>query len=126
MTPTRVTRLLLVDDDRDLSALLAMQLQRAGYEVQSADSFLSALQLTSEQPPFDVLITDLNLPDADGAAVAQALNVPIRLVLSGSSSAEDERRLMAAGFSAVLRKPISGEHLLAAVAKSVAGARPTP
>ena len=100
-----MTRVLLVDDDRDLAELLASQLAREGYAVCVADSLLSAQQVASEEDPFDILITDLNLPDADGEAVAQALGIPIKLALTGSSSTADAKRLMAAGFAAVLVKP---------------------
>ena len=115
-----MTRVLLVDDDRDLSELLAAHLTRSGYQVCSADSLLDALHVASEEKPFDVLITDLNLPDADGTSVAEALGVPIKLALTGSSSAVDAKRLIDAGFAEVLVKPLSGKHLVDAVARSLA------
>ncbi len=108
-------RVLLVDDDADLSELLATQLRRAGYEVSMADSLHNALEVTSREAVFDVLITDLNLPDADGAAVAKALGVPIKLALTGSSSPADAKRLLADGFAAVLVKPLSGKQVVEAL-----------
>ena len=101
-----------MDDDLDLSELLAGQLIRSGYEVHCADSLFSALQVSAEEGPFDVLVTDLNLPDADGAGVAEALGVPIKLALTGSSSADDKKRLLAAGFAAVLVKPLTSTQLV--------------
>ena len=118
-----MTRVLLVDDDRELSELLEAQLNRAGYQARCADSLLSALTIAAEEPPFDVLITDLNLPDADGAAVAEALAVPIKLALTGSSFAADEQRLKAAGFAAVLVKPLSAKHVIEAVERSLGAAK---
>jgi CheY-like chemotaxis protein len=118
-----MTRVLLVDDDRDLSELLAAQLTWAGYQVRTTDSLLSALQAASEEAPFNVLITDLHLPDADGSAVAEALGVPIKLALTGSSSAADSKRLLAAGFAAVLIKPLSGKQLLEALKRSLEEAK---
>ena len=114
-----MTRVLLVDDDRDLAEMLGAQLTRAGYEVRTADSLLSALEVAGEEAPFDALITDLNLPDADGSAVAEALGVPVKLALTGSGSAEDVKRLLAAGFAAVLAKPLTGKQLVEALARSL-------
>lgn len=118
-----MTRVLLVDDDRELCELLGAQLTRAGYEVSVADSLLAALQVASEEAPFDALITDLHLPDADGSAVAEALGVPIKLALTGSSSKEDAQRLLAAGFAAVLVKPLSGKQLVEALTRSLTAAK---
>jgi DNA-binding response OmpR family regulator len=113
---------MLVDDDPELAQLLAAQLVRAGFEAQTADCVQSALRLASEQPRFDVLITDLHLPDGDGAGVAKALGLGLNLALTGSSSTADSARLLAAGFSAVLVKPINGKQLVEAVRRSLGGA----
>ncbi len=118
-----MTRVLVVDDDRDLSELVAAQLKREGFEVSLADSLLGALQVASEEDPFDVLITDLHLPDADGDSVAEALGVPIKLALTGSSSAADAQRLLAAGFSEVLIKPLTGVELVEALRRSLEAAK---
>lgn len=114
-----MTRVLLVDDDHDLSELLGAQLTRAGYEVRVADSLFTALEVAGEEEPFDVLVTDLNLPDADGTSVGEALGVPIKLALTGSSSAEDVKRLLAAGFFEVLTKPMTGKQLVEALKRSL-------
>ena len=116
-------RVLLVDDDRELSELLAAQLTRGGYAVCFADSLLSAMTGASEEAPFDVLVTDLYLPDADGAAIAEALGVPIKLALTGSGAPADAERLLAAGFAEVLVKPVSGPKLLDAISRSLKTAK---
>lgn len=120
-----MTRVLLVDDDRELAELLAAQLTRGGYEVRVADSLFSALEVATVEPPFDVLVTDLHLPDADGSAVGEALGVPVKLALTGSSSAQDEKSLLAAGFAAVLTKPVTGKQLGEALARSLEARRLT-
>lgn len=117
-----MTRVLLVDDDVDLAELLAEALTRGGYDVRCADSLFDALAVTRAEAPFDVLITDLHLPDADGAAVAKALAVPVTLALTGSTAPADAQRLLAEGFAAVLVKPLSGLQLLEALSRSLAAA----
>src|SRR5205814_6693554 len=58
-------RILLVEDHEDSSRSLTNLLRRRGYHVQSALSFQSALQLSINEE-FDVLISDLALPDGNG------------------------------------------------------------
>lgn len=108
-----MTRVLLVDDDREIVELFAGQLTRAGFDTQFADSLAEVKSLAGET--FDVLVTDLHLPDATGEQIAAAVNARVRIVLTGSSSAADARRLRDAGFAAVLVKPLSGKQLVAAV-----------
>jgi CheY-like chemotaxis protein len=117
-----VKRVLLVDDDHELAELLALELRRGGYTVHCADGLLNALEISAEEATFDALITDLHLPDADGTAVAEALGIPIKLALTGSSDPSDRQRLVAAGFASVLVKPLSGKQLLAALTQSLSAA----
>ncbi len=117
-----MTRVLLVDDDRELAELFARQLIRAGFDAQFADSLAGARAIAQAGPPFDVLITDLHLPDADAVEVAEAVKARVQVVLTGSSSAVDARRLREAGFAAVLVKPLTGRQLIDAVALCIRSA----
>ncbi len=65
-----MTRILLAEDDDSLRAFLCKALERAGYEVVSCadgDEAISALA----RGPFDVLLTDIVMPGADGIEVAR-------------------------------------------------------
>ena len=117
-----MTRVLLVDDDRELAELFAGQLTRAGFDARFADSLIGARELAQAGPPFDVLVTDLHLPDADGVQVAAEVKARVQLVLTGSSSAVEARRLTEAGFAAVLVKPLTGKQLIDAVTRSLTAA----
>ena len=108
-------RVLLVDDEVDLTSLLAAQLTRAGFEVRCADSLASARERAEQEPPFDVLVTDLSLPDGDGIDVARALGIARRLAITGSASPSDIQRLLAEGFYEVLIKPVTSARLGAAI-----------
>ncbi len=114
-----MTRVMLVDDDLELVELLAHQLKRAGYQVRFADSCASAVEIARAEPRFDLLITDLHLPDADGAEVAAQLKAHVSLALTGSSAPSDVARLRAAGFAEVLVKPLTGRQMLEAVTRCV-------
>lgn len=59
-------RVLVVDDDAALLNLMALSLERRGYQVEQAGDGLSALKILASQPPFSVLITDLMMPGMTG------------------------------------------------------------
>ena len=65
-------RLLVVDDEPEIVDLLRALLERAGYEVSSAESGAVALELL-EMARFDAVISDLRMPDLDGAGLWRAL-----------------------------------------------------
>ena len=58
-------RLLVVDDEPDLRQLYELALVREGYQILTAGTLAEARALMAERP-FDVLITDMNLPDGQG------------------------------------------------------------
>lgn len=117
-----MTRVLLVDDDRELAELFARQLARAGFDAHFADSLADARALAEAGPRFDVLVTDMHLPDADAIQVADAVKARVQLVLTGSSSGATLQRLRDAGFAAVLVKPLTGRQLIDAVSRCIRSA----
>ena len=64
-----MARILLVEDDRDLRPLLEHVLLSAGYEVTAVETVKSAVSLIEAQP-FDLVFTDVSLPDGSGLTVA--------------------------------------------------------
>lgn len=114
-----MTRVLIVDDESDLADLMANQLTRAGFDVRCADALLTAKAIGKEHT-FDVLITDFNLPDGDGVDVARELKIPICLALTGNSADSDTKRMLGAGFAAVLVKPVSAGRLVEAIKSAIA------
>jgi PAS domain S-box-containing protein len=110
-------RLLLVDDNEDTTAIFAIMFSRNGYSVRVADCVASAIQ-AAELEPFDLLISDIGLPDGSGLDLMAQLSskVPIKgIVLSGHGMEDDVRRSKAAGFALHLTKPVGMKVLLQAV-----------
>jgi len=70
---SRGERLLLVEDDVSVRLLLREMLTELGYRVRTAASASAALTLVDGDLPCDLLITDLGLPDLDGAELAGRL-----------------------------------------------------
>jgi HAMP domain-containing protein/signal transduction histidine kinase len=101
-------RILLVEDHEDSNRSLTNLLRRRGYHVQSALNFQSALDLGAKEE-FDVLISDLALPDGSGIDLMQALQSMrplLGIALTGFGMENDVRKCRDAGFQHHLVKPI--------------------
>lgn len=115
--PRRV-RLVLIEDDADLSFVFQAILEQEGFEVMTAASGETGVAATIRTLPAAVL-TDLGLPRMDGIAVARHLDgvqetrdIP-RIALTGR--VQDRIGETAELFRSVLLKPVSRDELLAAV-----------
>ncbi len=101
-------RILLVEDHEDTNRSLTNLLRRRGYHVQSALNFQSALNL-GEKAQFDVLISDLALPDGNGIDLMRKLHSQrpvLGIALTGFGMEDDIRKSHDAGFRHHLVKPI--------------------
>ena len=100
-------RILLVEDHEDTNRSLTSLLRRRGYQVKSALTFQSAIEL-SAKAEFDVLISDLGLPDGSGIDLIQKLvsRPPLGIALTGFGMEKDIRKSREAGFHHHLVKPI--------------------
>jgi HAMP domain-containing protein/signal transduction histidine kinase/ActR/RegA family two-component response regulator len=114
-------RILLVEDHEDTNRSLTSLLRRRGYHVQSALTFQSALELSATEQ-FDVLISDLGLPDGSGIDLIQRLasKPPLGIALTGFGMEQDVRRSREVGFQHHLVKPIDLNKLDALIQESAA------
>ncbi len=109
-------RILLVEDDVDLSRQLKRALADAGYAVDHAPDGEEAAFL-GETEPYDAIILDLGLPKIDGAAVLEgwrraALITPV-LILTARGAWSEKVASFDAGADDYLTKPFHTEELLA-------------
>jgi signal transduction histidine kinase/DNA-binding response OmpR family regulator len=108
MPPRRSFRLLIVEDHADTQHSQTRQLERRGYEVRAVDGIGTAIE-ASHGFPFDVLISDMGLPDGTGIDLIQRLSGHRRIsaiALSGFGMEDDVRRSKEAGFAEHLTKPV--------------------
>jgi signal transduction histidine kinase len=111
-------RLLLVEDNRDTLQIVSLLLEHHGYYVVAATTVASALAAAGNNR-FDLVISDLGLPDGTGIELMRELRATYGLrgiVLSGYCTEEDVVRSRDAGFLAHLLKPIANAQLLREVA----------
>lgn len=111
-------RVLVVDDEPGIAELLQELLEAAGYAVATAGSGAQALALARQQP-FDLVVSDLRMPDIDGAALWRALRqqqpglAQRMLFVTGDTLSPAAERFVAATGCPSLDKPFSRRDLLA-------------
>ncbi len=131
-TSTREARpaqwsVLLADDARDLQALIAMWLEEAGHRVTRVSTGKEIVQHAA-QTEFDLLVTDILMPDGDGwdaIAGVHRLRPPTRILAISGGSREMPantvlRAARAAGALASIEKPFTRPDFLDAVARVMA------
>jgi PAS domain S-box-containing protein len=115
-------RILLVEDHEPTLSVLTRLLTRAGHEVIPAQS-VAAARAAAENQRFDILVSDLGLPDGTGWELMTSLrtrypNLPA-VALSGYGMDEDQQRTREAGFATHLVKPVDFDQLRHALQRLV-------
>ena len=123
--PSDGPRVLLVDDHADTLRSMDRLLRLRGYQVCTACSVATALQATAVQT-FDLLISDVGLPDGSGMDLMRELHLRYGkklpgIALSGYGMEEDVSRSRDAGFDEHLTKPIDMLGLEAVIGRLLAG-----
>ena len=123
--PTRShrPRVLLVDDDPDLLKLLSMRLSASSYQVVTATSAESALDLLDVERP-QVVVSDVRLPAQDGLALFDEIrrrhpSLPV-ILLTAHGTIPDAVEATTKGVYAYLTKPYDAKELLDKVEQAVA------
>jgi two-component system, NtrC family, response regulator HydG len=120
--PAPASRVLIVDDQRNMRTTTALVLRQAGYDVAEAESGEAALsRLLSE--PFDVVLTDLKMAPLDGIAVLRgALEISPTtqvIVMTGYGTVESAVAAMQQGAHDYLSKPFKEDELLVRVQRAL-------
>ncbi|GID31341.1 response regulator transcription factor [Paractinoplanes brasiliensis] len=113
--PARAARVLVVDDEPNISELLSATLRLVEFDVRVAGTGLRALVAVEEFEP-DLVILDVMLPDLDGFEVAKRLRaagsrVPV-LFLTARDALEDRLSGLSAGADDYVTKPFSLEEVV--------------
>jgi two-component system KDP operon response regulator KdpE len=119
-------RILVVEDDRALRAVLVSATEGAGYRVVAVGDGLAAARELRAQP-FDVVLLDIGLPVVDGWHILGELEgrrIPSVIVISARGEERDKVRALDLGADDYLAKPFGSDELLARVRAVVRRARP--
>ena len=119
-----MTKVLVVDDSNSIRQMVSFTLKSAGFTTVEGKDGLEGLSKAKAET-FDLVISDVNMPNMDGIELCQALRAlpefkftPI-LMLTTESSADMKMRGKAAGATGWLVKPFNPEKLLATIKRVV-------
>ena len=118
----RALRILLVDDHQDTCAALEKLLVRRGHLVAATHNVRSAME-AAVRNRFDLLISDIALPDGSGMELMMQLHAISKMpgiAISGFGNYGDIEKSLKAGFSEHLIKPVKLEKLEAAMERAIA------
>ena len=125
--PLNTVQILVVDDEPDLRTLYELTLLREGYRVETAETLAGALQHLNERH-FDVVITDMRLPDGLGMELIQQIQAQQRqehcVVITAYGSAENAVESLKAGAFDYLTKPVDLNQFRAVIASAVQDPKP--
>lgn len=121
MADNRRMRVLVADDDRQMSQLLCAMLRSAGHNATPAFDGASTLMAAMRSPAPDLIVLDLAMPAGSGQVTLSKLKqssrtnqIPV-LVVTASKDPKAHDEVLALGASAYLEKPVSPDNFIAAV-----------
>lgn len=110
-------RIVLIEDDADITRLLRLELEDAGFAFDAFERGATGLTAIREDPP-DLVILDLGLPDMDGAEIARRIRrtdeLPI-VVLTAADTVDRKVALLGDGADDYVAKPFDVSELLARI-----------
>ena len=119
-------RVLLVEDHADTAKALSRLLRQAGHTVEHAESIAAGLE-KAKAGAFDLVISDIGLPDGSGHELMQRLQAEYGLqgiALTGYGADGNLKASSAAGFAAHIVKPIDAGQLHEAIGRVIAMRKP--
>ena len=123
-------RVIVVEDDHDMSLVLRFLLERHGYDVVALEDGRQAVEWVDTQDPAALVLLDIVLPYISGQQVVKHVraskrwaDVPV-VMLSGKSAERDMLEALKSGASDYVTKPFNPEILMARVQRLIAPASP--
>jgi signal transduction histidine kinase len=110
-------RILIVDDNPDIAASLALFLELEGHTVCVTDSGVEALAIVQQVKP-EIALLDVGMPGMDGYELARRLRAseldprPVLIAVTGWGTEQDKDKALAAGFDRHLTKPVDPDRLV--------------
>ena len=117
---TKFAKILVIDDEPEITDIIETFLENAGYEVKSENSSVIGIERAKTFVP-DLILLDIMMPFMDGYEVCKELKksketskIPV-VFLTGKDARTDEGRSFEAGGDLFIKKPFSCERLLGIV-----------
>ncbi len=118
MSPPRI---ILIEDEPDISLLASFTLDTLGYEVLTAENGENGLELVKNSLPVSLIILDIMMPGIDGYQVLERLkadpdyrDIPV-LIFSAMAQENEVRRGYSLGAAGYVKKPFDADQMIAEV-----------
>lgn len=124
IVPKGDERILLVDDEQEIVAMLKLMLERLGYHVTCRTSSIEALEAFKQNPnSFDLIITDLTMPNMTGEQLARQIieirpDMPV-ILCTGFSEKMSKKKADALGIKSLVMKPVVKSDLANTIRKAL-------
>jgi CheY-like chemotaxis protein len=112
-------KMLVVDDEPEINALVARIFEKLGFEVVQCNDGVEALTIIERQGHPDIVLIDLNLPQLDGWEVCRRLktapatkHIPVVMMTAAHANVDDAQLGLAIGADEYVAKPFSREVLI--------------
>ena len=121
------SRILFVDDEVSSTRMMTAMLKKFGFEIQTSNSPIDAIALLKLDPgKFDLVITDLTMPEMTGTDLATELHrinprIPIILMTGYEKDLGDTKTLRNSGISKILKKPAKMAQLVSTINEVISG-----
>ncbi|HEX8720330.1 MAG TPA: sigma-54 dependent transcriptional regulator [Pyrinomonadaceae bacterium] len=120
---TRQQRILVVDDEESITSALALILGEAGYDLKTAGSVGEAAARLGASPPFDLVFTDLRLPDATGIDLIERIKADAPdtqvVLMTAHGSLDVTIEAIKRGAYYYLEKPFTPDQVLALAGRAL-------
>ncbi len=114
-------RILVVDDEQSMRYTLQIMLEKEGFEIDSADNGVEALDKFKREK-YDLVLTDLKMPELDGIGLVEALtscsDIPI-IIMTAYASKDEAIKAMNLGASFFIEKPFKKPELMNFINRSI-------
>ena len=114
-------RILVVDDEQSMRDTLQIMLEKEGFEIDSADNGVEALDKFKREK-YDLVLTDLKMPELDGIGLVEALtscsDIPI-IIMTAYASKDEAIKAMNLGASFFIEKPFKKPELMNFINRSI-------
>jgi DNA-binding response OmpR family regulator len=114
---TRTAKVLVIDDEPEITEVIETFLESSGYQVLCENSSMMAVERARDYKP-DLILLDIMMAGMDGYQICEELkkdantqNIPI-LFLTGKDSRDDSGKSFKVGGDMFIKKPFSGDRLL--------------
>lgn len=124
-----MTRILIVEDDIAFGTMMQTWLKKKGFDVDKATSVGAAVRLIEEKPAYNLVLSDLRLPDRDGLELLawlhkHSMSIPF-IVMTNYAEVQNAVLAMKSGAADYIAKPIQPDILLSKIKDALQNAEKT-